>query len=242
VKISVIIPAYNEEKSISRVIADIDKSLVQEIIVVNNASTDNTAGVATQSGARVIFESRRGYGQACLTGMRHLSNPDIVVFIDGDYSDYPSIINELIADIEEGKADFVIGSRLLGQAEAGSLTMPQRYGSWLACKSINLFFNQRFTDLGPFRAIRWSTLNQLKMIDKKYGWTVEMQLKAAIHQIKSSEIPVPYRKRIGTSKISGTIKGILLASIYIISHITFAVLKYRIALPLFTKYSFHKPA
>ena len=213
--IHVIIPAFNEEKSIARVIAEIPADLVTEIIVVNNASTDQTADVAGQMRATVLDEPEPGYGRACLKGIGYCSKqhplPDIVVFLDGDYSDYPQEMRSLVKPIVENKADLVIGSRALGTKEKGSMTTPQIFGNWLATTLLKIFFKVRFTDLGPFRAIRFTSLLSLNMQDKTYGWTVEMQLKSAKQKLRCLEIPVRYRKRIGISKISGTVKGTIMA-------------------------------
>lgn len=210
--IDVIIPAYNEEKSITKVIHELPKNLVREIIVVNNNSTDATATAARDAGATVLLELQAGYGSACLKGMEHIADkikpPDIVVFIDGDYSDYPGQLPEVIAPILEGKADIVIGSRAKGKSEKGSMTTPQVFGNWLATTLIKILYGASYSDLGPFRAIRYEALLQLKMCDTNYGWTVEMQIKAAKHKMKYAEVPVNYRKRIGVSKVSGTVKGL----------------------------------
>ena len=224
-QIAVIIPAFNEEKSIGKVVNAIPKDLVQTIIVVNNNSTDDTINVANSAGAIVLTENRKGYGWACLKGMDYLKNqsPDIVVFLDGDFSDYPEEIIHLIEPIINQNMDMVIGSRVLGKREKGSLLPQQRFGNWLATKLIRLFYGVKFTDLGPFRAIRYDKLIALNMADKTYGWTIEMQIKAAKKKYHFCEVPVRYRKRIGVSKVSGTIKGTLLAGIKII----FAVFKYR---------------
>ena len=224
-QIAVIIPAFNEEKSIGKVVNAIPKDLVQTIIVVNNNSTDETVNVANSAGAIVLTENRKGYGWACLKGMDYLKNqsPDIVVFLDGDFSDYPEEIIHLIEPIINQNMDMVIGSRVLGKREKGSLLPQQRFGNWLATKLIRLFYGAKFTDLGPFRAIRYDKLIALNMADKTYGWTIEMQIKAAKKKYHFCEVPVRYRKRIGVSKVSGTIKGTLLAGIKII----FAVFKYR---------------
>ena len=224
-QIAVIIPAFNEEKSIGKVVNAIPKNLVQTIIVVNNNSTDDTINVAISAGAIVLTENRKGYGWACLKGMDYLKNqsPDIVVFLDGDFSDYPEEIIHLIEPILNQNMDMVIGSRVLGKREKGSLLPQQRFGNWLATKLIRLFYGAKFTDLGPFRAIRYDKLIALNMADKTYGWTIEMQIKAAKKKYHFCEVPVRYRKRIGVSKVSGTIKGTLLAGIKII----FAVFKYR---------------
>ena len=223
--ITVIIPAFNEEKSIGKVVSDIPRDLIEHVIVVNNNSNDNTVEVAKSAGAIVLDEPRRGYGWACLKGIeksRELKT-DIVVFMDGDYSDYPEEIVKVIAPILEDNHDMVIGSRVLGKREKGSLTPQQVFGNRLATKLIRLFYGARFTDLGPFRAIKSDALEQLKMADKTYGWTIEMQIKASKEKMKFCEVPVNYRKRIGVSKVSGTIKGTVLAGIKII----FAIFKYR---------------
>jgi glycosyltransferase involved in cell wall biosynthesis len=223
--ISVIIPAYNEEQSIGKVVDDIPRNIVDHVIVVNNNSTDSTVEVAKKAGAIVLDETRKGYGWACLKGIEHSKtlNTEIVVFLDGDYSDYPEEIPDVLAPIFETDMDMVIGSRVLGKREKGSLTPQQVFGNWLATKLIRLFYRAKFTDLGPFRAIKSSSLEKLKMADKTYGWTIEMQIKAAKHKMKFCEVPVNYKKRIGVSKVSGTIKGTVLAGIKII----FAVFKYR---------------
>lgn len=214
--IDVIIPAYNEAASIGKVIGDIPRELVRDIIVCNNNSTDATASVAAASGAIVVDQPLRGYGNACLAGMAYIKDrplveqPDIIVFMDGDYSDYPQEMKALLSPIKEGK-DMVIGSRVKGNPDRGSLTIPQRFGNWLATRLIHMMYGFRFSDLGPFRAIRWQKLLSLDMQDKNYGWTVEMQVKALQHQLACAEVPVSYRKRIGTSKVSGTVKGSILA-------------------------------
>jgi glycosyltransferase involved in cell wall biosynthesis len=218
--IDIIIPAYNEEKSIVHVINDIPKKQVRDIIVCNNASTDGTAEVAEKNGATVVNQPQRGYGNACLAGMDYISQklekPDIIVFLDGDYSDYPEELLLLVAPITEGRAEMVIGSRALGQRESGSMTPQQVFGNWLATRMIRLFFNYTFTDLGPFRAIRYDSLLKIGMVDRNYGWTVEMQVKAAKLKMPCLEIPVTYRRRIGVSKVSGTIKGTIMAGYKII--------------------------
>ena len=223
--ITVIIPAYNEEKSIGKVVSDIPRNIVDHVIVVNNNSNDNTVEVAKNAGAIVLDENRKGYGWACLKGIEHSKDikTDIVVFMDGDYSDYPEEIVKVIAPILESDHDMVIGSRVLGKREKGSLTPQQVFGNWLATKLIRIFYRARFTDLGPFRAIKSEALEQLNMSDKTYGWTIEMQIKASKEKMKFCEVAVNYRKRIGVSKVSGTIKGTVLAGIKII----FAVFKYR---------------
>ncbi|GGK79750.1 glycosyl hydrolase [Rufibacter glacialis] len=214
-QITVIIPAYNEALSIGKVVAGIPRELVQQVIVVDNNSTDSTGQVATQAGATVVWEPRQGYGQACLTGIAHALNqvppPDIILFMDGDFSDYPEEIPLVLHPLLTQGYDLVIGSRALGQREPGSMTIPQIFGNWLATTLLRSLYNARFTDLGPFRAISTQALCQLNMQDRTYGWTVEMQLKAAQQNIRYTEVPVTYRKRIGVSKISGTVKGVVLA-------------------------------
>jgi glycosyltransferase involved in cell wall biosynthesis len=216
-KILVIIPAYNEAESIGKVIADIPRALVQEVVVVNNNSTDATEAVARAAGATVLREDRRGYGQACLAGIAYADaqkgpeRPDIIVFLDGDYSDFPGEIGLVVAPILEQGCDMVIGSRALGERERGSMTPQQVFGNWLATTLIRLFYRTRYTDLGPFRAIRFEQLLALQMQDTTYGWTVEMQLKAAKKHLKTTEVAVNYRRRIGVSKISGTVKGTIMA-------------------------------
>lgn len=213
--ISVIIPAFNEENGIGQVLDEIPKELVSEIIVINNASTDNTERIAKERGATVLREPISGYGRACLKGIEYLKNsseqPHVVVFLDADHSDYPEELIDLVMPILENQADLVIGSRVLGQKESGSMTPQQIFGNWLATRLMKWFYGVKFTDLGPFRAIRFPDLLELDMQDKTYGWTVEMQLKAAKHKIRCLEVPVRYRKRIGFSKISGTVKGTIMA-------------------------------
>ena len=215
--IDVIIPAFNEEASIGLVIDELPKAYIREVIVCDNNSQDRTAQVGGAAGGTVVHEPRAGYGSACLRGMRHLAEkpvaeqPDIVVFIDGDHSDYPEQLPEVVAPILQGGYDLVIGSRARGVTEAGSMTVPQVFGNWLATNLIRLFYGYEFTDLGPFRAIRYPALVQLGMQDPDFGWTVEMQVRAAKAGLRCTEVPVRYRRRIGTSKISGTIRGTLLA-------------------------------
>lgn len=208
VSVSVIIPALNEETSIAKVIAAIPE-WVDDIVVVDNGSTDATGDIAENAGARVVFEPRRGYGQACLSGIAALDNPDVIVFLDADFSDDPRCMDGLVDPIADGKADLVIGSRTLGKCEAGALTPQARFGNWLACRLIRLFWGIRCTDLGPFRAIAADSLQRLDMRDPDYGWTVEMQIKAASRGLRVQEAPVPYRRRIGKSKISGTLRGVI---------------------------------
>ena len=213
--VDVIIPAYNEEQSIGKVIHEIPKSIVRNIIICNNNSTDNTSNIAKNHGAIVVDAQIKGYGSACLAGMQYVLEqeiiPDIIVFLDGDYSDYPEEIVDLIRPIIEDNKDLVIGSRALGDLESGSMTPQQIFGNWLATNLIKIFYKYQFTDLGPFRAIRYDKLLDIKMEDPNFGWTVEMQIKAAKYKLSCTEIPVKYRKRIGKSKVSGTIKGTILA-------------------------------
>lgn len=223
--INVVIPAFNEEKSIGKVIGDIDRNLVSEVIVVNNNSNDDTVKVAENAGAVVLTEKRKGYGYACLLGIEKTkeNDADIVVFLDGDYSDYPQQIKDVVAPILKNDFDMVIGSRALGNREKGSMTPQQVFGNWLATRLMRIFYGAEFTDLGPFRAIKSVSLERLNMADKTYGWTIEMQIKAAKHKMRFCEVPVKYRKRIGVSKVSGTVKGTVMAGIKII----FAVFKYK---------------
>ncbi|CAL2089692.1 glycosyltransferase family 2 protein [Tenacibaculum sp. 190524A05c] len=220
--IKVIIPAYNEEDSIAKVIKDIPE-IVDEIIVVSNNSTDNTELNAKNAGATVLKENRKGYGYACLKGMDYIAEqsekPNVIVFLDGDYSDYPEQLTEIIAPIVNQDIDFVIGSRVQRLREKGSMTPQQVFGNWLATFLMKLFFGAKFTDLGPFRAIKYNKLLDLNMEDKTYGWTVEMQLKAIKRNYSYVEIPVKYRNRIGVSKVSGTVKGTILAGVKILSWI-----------------------
>lgn len=217
--IDVIIPAYNEEKSIPKVIGDIP-AIVRNIVVANNNSTDTTGKVAEAAGAKVVFEPQKGYGKACLTAMDWIKKqeiqPDIVVFLDGDYSDYPEELLDLIQPILDQKADMVIGSRALGERESGSMTFPQVFGNWLATTMMKYMQGAKFSDLGPFRAIIWSKLLDLNMIDQNFGWTIEMQIKAHKAGLLYTEVPVNYRKRIGVSKVSGTVKGVFGAGYKII--------------------------
>ena len=220
--IKVIIPAYNEENAIVKVLNEIP-DIVSEVIVVDNNSTDTTSANAKNGGATVLFEEKKGYGYACLKGLEYVKGldikPDIIVFLDGDYSDYPEellkIINPIIAD----NIDLVIGARVAALREFGSMTPQQVFGNWLACTLMKLFFNSDFTDLGPFRAIKYDKLLELSMQDKTYGWTVEMQLKALKKDFSYIEIPVRYKNRIGVSKVSGTVKGTIMAGIKIIGWI-----------------------
>jgi glycosyltransferase involved in cell wall biosynthesis len=221
-KIKVIIPAYNEQESIANVIHDIPKT-VDEVIVVSNNSTDATEANAKNAGATVLTENRKGYGYACLKGMDYISKqenqPDIVVFLDGDYSDFPEELTKIIAPIIDNNTDFVVGARVKELRELGSMTPQQVFGNWLATFLMKVFFGAKFTDLGPFRAIKYDKLLALKMEDKTYGWTVEMQLKALKQKLTYIEIPVNYRNRIGVSKVSGTVKGSVFAGIKILGWI-----------------------
>ncbi|MFT4698314.1 MAG: glycosyltransferase involved in cell wall biosynthesis [Flavobacteriaceae bacterium] len=221
-EIKVIIPAYNEEASIAHVINDIPNS-VSEVIVISNNSTDTTEAVAKNAGATVLSEKRKGYGYACLKGMEYIASQttktDIVVFLDGDYSDYPEEITKIVAPILEDNYDFVVGARVAETREKGSMTVPQLFGNWLATSLMRLFFKSKFTDLGPFRAIKYEKLLALNMEDKTYGWTVEMQLKVLKRKYTYLEVPVNYRNRIGVSKVSGTIKGAIFAGFKILGWI-----------------------
>jgi glycosyltransferase involved in cell wall biosynthesis len=225
-RIVVIIPAFNEEESLPKVINDIP-GFVDEIIVLNNGSTDNTAEVAEKNGATVLTENEKGYGAACLKAIDYIKekNYDVVVFLDGDYSDYPEEMNLVIEPIIKENYDLVIGSRMLGRREKGSMLPQAVFGNWLASFLIKLFWNYKFTDLGPFRAIRFSSLQKLNMVDRNFGWTVEMQIKAAKQKMKTTEVPVSYRKRIGQSKVTGTIKGSVKASVKILYLILIRVFK-----------------
>jgi glycosyltransferase involved in cell wall biosynthesis len=211
----VIIPAFNEAESIEQVIADIPEEFVTEVVVVNNASTDKTEMNAAKAGATVLRETRKGYGYACLKGIEYAKSksepPDIIVFLDGDYSDFPSEIVSLVQPIQQAGVDLVIGSRTLGKREVGAMLPQAMFGNWLATRLIRWFYGVRFTDLGPFRAIKFEKLLALQMQDTTFGWTVEMQVKAAKQNLKCIEVPVSYKKRIGVSKITGTVSGTLKA-------------------------------
>jgi len=227
--IRVIIPAFNEEASIGKVISDIP-SFVDETIVVSNRSTDKTEEVAAKNKATVLSEPRRGYGYACLKGLDYLSSnsikTDIVVFLDGDYSDYPQEMLSILNPILHDQYDFVIGARASKFREKGAMTFPQIFGNWLATHLMRLIWNASFTDLGPFRAITYKALLKLEMEDKTYGWTVEMQVKALIYNLNIAELTIKSNKRIGKSKISGTIKGTFLASFYILKTLLILFLKH----------------
>tara|TARA_R110000765_G_scaffold137631_1_gene237322 strand:- start:1075 stop:1767 length:693 start_codon:yes stop_codon:yes gene_type:complete len=220
--IKVIIPAFNEQNSISLVINDIP-DIVSEIIVINNNSTDETEVNARDAGAIVLKEERPGYGYACLKGLSYIASqaikPDIVVFLDGDYSDYPEQLHDVVAPIINEDVDLVIGARVKELREPGSMTFPQRFGNKLATTLMRIFFKSKFTDLGPFRAIKYDKLLALHMEDKTYGWTVEMQLKSLQQRLSYVEVPVKYRNRIGVSKVSGTVKGAIFAGIKILGWI-----------------------
>ena len=212
-RIVVIIPAYNEEESLPLVIEDIP-CFVDEIVVTNNGSTDNTVEVAKRAGATLLTEIRKGYGFACLKAMDYIrgKNYDIVVFLDGDYSDYPEEMNFIVEPIIQNDYDLVLGSRMNSKRDKGAMLPQAIFGNWLASSLINFFWKYIFTDLGPFRAIKYTSLISLNMQDKNFGWTVEMQIKAAKQKLKTIEIPVRYRKRIGQSKVTGTIQGTVKAS------------------------------
>jgi len=220
--IKVIIPAFNEADSITNVVREIP-TIVSEIIVVNNNSSDETFQNAQKAGATVLNETQRGYGYACLCGMKYIAKqskkPDIIVFIDGDYSDYPEELTKIVQPIVENNMDFVVGARRKELREPGSMTPQQVFGNWLATSLMNLLFGAKFTDLGPFRAIGYTQLLALDMQDTTYGWTVEMQLKAIRQKLKYVEVPVRYKKRIGISKVSGTVKGTIFAGIKILGWI-----------------------
>lgn len=223
--VRVVIPAMNEEEAVGNVISAIPKGFVEEVIVVDNNSKDQTAIVAKNAGATVLSQPLPGYGNACLKGLEYVSltSTDVVVFLDADHADDPSELPLLLDKINEGY-DLVIGSRALGNREKGSMTIPQVFGNWLATTLLNTFWKSKFTDLGPFRAVTTSALNQIKMEDKNFGWTVEMQLKAAKLKLNSIEVPVNYRRRShGVSKVSGSIKGSIKAG-YIILYTIFKYL------------------
>jgi len=220
--IRVIIPAINEGESIGKVVLGLPPH-VSEIIVVDNGSRDDTMENARKAGATVLQEKRMGYGSACLKGLEYIRGqskaPDIIVFIDGDYSDYPEELDQVVAPIVGGQVDFVVGARIKSLREPGSMTPQQMFGNRLATFLMKVFFKSRFTDLGPFRAIRYERLKELEMQDTTYGWTVEMQLKALRKKMTYTEVPVRYKKRIGVSKVSGTVKGTIFAGIKILGWI-----------------------
>ncbi len=220
--IDLIIPAQNEAGSIGLVLAEVP-AMVREVVVVDNDSSDDTAEVARRAGATVLAEPRRGYGYACLRGLNYIEEksnpPHIIVFMDGDYSDYPGELPKIVAPILEQRAELVIGARRKELREPGSMTPQQVFGNWLATRLMRLLYGARFTDLGPFRAITFDALQRLEMEDKTYGWTVEMQLKALRHKLAYTEVPVRYKKRIGVSKVSGTVKGSIFAGVKILGWI-----------------------
>ena len=225
----VIIPAFNEARSIGQVIGDIPEH-VEEVVVVNNASTDETEHNARAAGATVLREARQGYGWACLRGIEYAKTqqPEIVVFLDGDYSDHPNEMDRLLAPILADEADFVVGSRMTGDREPGALLPQALWGNRLACGLMRLIWRARFTDLGPFRAIRFPALLALDMRDTTYGWTVEMQIKAVRAGLRCAEVPVSYRRRIGVSKITGTVSGTVKAS----AKILWTIGRYALVSPL----------
>lgn len=208
--IDVVIPALNEERSLPLVLADLPRPPVRRVVVADNGSSDATARVAREGGAEVVDATRRGYGSACLAGLDHVRRtgpPDIVVFVDADWSDHPEELPRLVAPILAGEADLVIGSRILGSREPGALLPQARAGNLIACGLIRLLYGHRFTDLGPFRAVRWDALERLGMSDPNFGWTAEMQVKALRKGLRCAEVPVSYRRRVGVSKITGTVTG-----------------------------------
>lgn len=224
--IDVLIPAQNEEDALGALLAEIDHAPLRRILVVDNVSTDDTARVAREAGCEVVYCATPGYGSACLEGLAHMRKdpPEVVIFLDGDRSDYPSHMPELYEPILANQADMVLGSRRLGKAEKGSLTITQQFGNWLATTLMRIFWGARYTDLGPFRAVRWSDLESLHMRDPNFGWTIEMQIKAWVAGLRVMEVPVNYRNRIGISKISGTLKGVVLAGYKIL----YTIFKYRL--------------
>jgi glycosyltransferase involved in cell wall biosynthesis len=218
-RVSVIIPTRNEASAVAHVLADLPAGLVDEVLVVDSNSTDGTPEVAARMGARVIAEPRRGYGQACLTGIAHTSSPDIIVFLDGDYSDRPAELPHVLAPIIDGRADITIGSRLVGARVRGAMPWHAAFGNRMAAFLINILFRQHITDLGPFRAARADVLRKLALEEATYGWAVEMILKGALQGFRVVEVPVSYYPRIGESKISGTIRGTVGAAWFIFSRI-----------------------
>jgi len=214
VDVLVVIPAFNEARAIAQVIGDIPDGLVDEVVVVNNASTDETEDNARAAGATVVTEERRGYGYACLRGIEYATakQPDVVVFLDGDYSDHPEEMTRLVRPIANGNADFVVGSRIRGETEPGALLPQAQVGNRLACTLMKQIWGAEYTDLGPFRALRFRDLMALDMQDKTFGWTIEMQIKAAEAGLRIQEVPVSYRRRVGVSKITGTVQGTIKAS------------------------------
>ncbi len=219
-RVSVIIPTRNEAQAIGRVLADLPRNLVKEVIVIDNCSSDGTPEIAARMGARVISETRRGYGRACLTGVAAADTPDVVVFLDGDYSDRPAELPLLLAPIAEGRADVTIGSRLAGPRAPGALPWHALFGNWLAASLIRNLFGLRISDLGPFRAARAEALRAVELEETTYGWAVELIVKGAIRGLRIVEVPVSYHPRIGKSKISGTLRGTIGAAWFILSLIT----------------------
>jgi len=217
VRVSVIIPTRNEAQAIGRVLADIPSDFVNEVIVVDNHSSDETPAIAARMGARVISEARRGYGRACLTGLACASAPDVVVFLDGDYSDRPAELPILLAPITAGRADITIGSRLAGPRSPGALPWHALFGNWLAASLITRLYGLQISDLGPFRAARAEILRAVELEETTYGWAVELILKGAIRGFRIVEVPVSYHPRIGKSKISGTLRGTIGATWFILS-------------------------
>ena len=226
-RVSVIIPTRNEAQAIGRVLGDLPRDLANEVIVVDSCSSDETPAIAARMGARVITEARHGYGRACLTGLANANAPDVVAFLDGDYSDRPAELPLLLAPIIEGRADISIGSRLAGARTAGALPWHSVFGNRLAAKLINRLYGLRITDLGPFRAARAEVLRAVELEETTYGWAVELILKAAIRGFRIVEVPVSYHPRIGRSKISGTVKGTLGAGWYILSRIVYVYFRRR---------------
>ena len=216
--ILVIIPAFNEARAIGRVIRDLPGEVVDEVVVVNNASTDETEANARAAGATVLREPRRGYGNACLRGIEYARTrrPDVVVFLDGDYSDHPDELPRLVEPLCRGEADFVVGSRIRGDAEPGAMLPQAQIGNRVACTLMQWIWGAHYTDLGPFRAIRFRDLLALNMQDRTFGWTIEMQIKAVEAGLRVREVPVSYRQRVGVSKITGTVSGTLKASVKIL--------------------------
>jgi glycosyltransferase involved in cell wall biosynthesis len=221
-RIAVIIPALNEERSIAKVIGELPEGIADQVVVVDNGSIDATKAAAANSGARVVEERVKGYGAACLKGLASIEETDIVVILDGDHSDYPEQITRLLEPIVSGEADFVIGSRVLGKREDGALAPQAYWGNRLAVFLIHMLFGYKFTDMGPFRAIRSESLKSLGMKDRDFGWNAEMQIKAIKKGLRIKEVPVDYRRRVGSSKISGTLKGTVLAG----SKIIFTIFRY----------------
>lgn len=215
--VAVIIPALDEARALPLVLAALPTH--PRVVVVDNGSTDDTAAVARAHGAFVVSEPRRGYGSACLAGIAHLAAhpPELVVFLDADYSDHPDELPIILEPLLQGRADFVIGSRTLGDAARGALLPQQRFGNWLTCGLLRVLYGRRFTDLGPFRALRWDSLRALGLVDLDYGWNVEMQIKALRAGLRIVEVPVRYRPRVGVSKISGTLRGSVGAGVKILA-------------------------